>query len=82
MILALIPSDPFDTALARARSSTRSGILPFFFLSPLLRLLLLPPRTFYFMNNVATARGRSSPGPGDASRANHGGHTLRVGRAT
>lgn len=25
---------------------------------------MLPPRVFYFMNNVATGRGRSGPGPG------------------
>lgn len=72
MILTLIPSDSFDTALARAGFDVLALAGFFFFPSA-----LLPSRTFYFMNNVATARGGSSLGSGD-----HGGHTLRVGRST
>lgn len=65
-----------------------------FSLSLHLRSRELPFRTFYFLNNAGTERGTgggegkreprhrtSWPGPGwTFSRANHVGHTLRVGR--
>jgi len=59
-------------------------------LSLRLRSRELPFRTFYFLNNAATEReterrgggeGKTSGrGPVGHSRANHAGHTLRVGR--
>lgn len=75
------------------RSVPTRGFLVFFLSFSLLLPLAaeLPFRTFYFMNNVGTEKERKKEertavpdlwlGPGGTfSRANHGGHTLRVGR--
>lgn len=90
MIFALIPSDRANSQLV---VSWRSWSVPP--RSPLslclrLRSRELPFRTFYFLNNAATEREtvRRAGGEGKTSgrdpvghsRANHAGHTLRVGR--